>query len=194
MQIATNRRESRSLARRSALGPGRRDWTSRAAWRRRRPTDRFDDREWSIHDVADRGVERLGIGQPTRRERRFGYRAQGVGAVHDRKLRDIVQRHETDRLPDGRARRDAHERWRDSVFHIEDVRQGDAIGVEQLVLTHPLVAVQLREIALAGIAQECHDARIGIVDPPCDLQRYVRDETDDPPTKAPPRVSAGAPW
>src|SRR5690606_6239045 len=45
-----------------------------------------------------------------------------------------------------------------------------------LVLAHPLVVVQLGEVALAGVAEEGDDQRVGIVDAAGDAEGDVGDE------------------
>jgi hypothetical protein len=47
---------------------------------------------------------------------------------------------------------------------------GDALRLQELVLAHPVVVVQLREVALAGVAEDGDDRRVRIVE----LAREVR--------------------
>ena len=114
------------------------------------------------------------------RQRPVAHRADAVRAVHHRQLRHVVQRHETQRLAHGlapvsRSRCPACRRVRPWLSAARIERR--AIGVEHLVLAHPLVAVELRQIALAGVRQRRDDERVRIVDLPRDVQRDVDDQS-----------------
>ena len=82
-----------------------------------------------------------------------------------------------ERLPDELPRCRAHQCCgRALALVLEEVAERHAIRLQQLVLPHPLVVEDLREIALSGVAQEGHDERVGIVHLARDLQRDVRDQ------------------
>ena len=88
-----------------------------------------------------------------------------------------MQPHQAECLPYELSRRRAHDCRRCAIaLVVEQIAERHPIRLEQLIFAHPLVVVQLREIALAGVAEEGHDERIGIIDLARDLKRNVCDQ------------------
>ncbi len=57
---------------------------------------------------------------------------------------------------------------------------GEALRLDQPVLPHPLVVEHLRQVALAGVAEDAHHEGVGVVHLPGDFQREMHDQARRP--------------
>ena len=103
---------------------------------------------WILHDRPEQG--------------RLGDRSDRPPLLQHRKLRDVVLFDEVEGFADRRPRPDGDE-GPCVRLGFDQVGGRHPLGTEHPVLRHPLVVVDLREIALAGIAQDAHHAGFRII-------------------------------
>ena len=119
--------------------------------------------------VAEHALEQLAVADRTDELRDV----RGVLADH-RRLRDAVLVQEVDGGadlvvgPDGDAAAAARRPWRE-----HPVDRHDLGALEEAVLAHPRVGVDLRQVLPAGVGQQHDDDRVRVVDPAGDLERGV---------------------
>src|SRR5215213_1996451 len=137
----------------------------------------IDDGKRVVHHFADHRVEEPRALEPALRQRVLRHAADAFTALQHRQLRHVVQPHQPERLAHELAGRGTDERRGCTVALVrQQVAERHSIGLEELVLAHPLVVEHLRQVALARIAQEGHDERLRVVRLARHLERHVRDQ------------------
>src|SRR5829696_2327013 len=120
------------------------------------------DGEARLHQLADRGAEQVAVAEHLGEQAVLAHRADRLALLDDGHLRDAVLVHLRERLGDRGRRLDGE----DARAVTRGLRRADEPGrhllwFEQALLLQPLVRVVLRQVVLAGVADdEDDDARL----------------------------------